>query len=130
MCNQQEADEKIPVLLSIRAAKRFVSIEPILGSVQIMDYLQPTGENAANDHDDMVSSRGLDWVIAGAETGQNARLAELDWFASLRDQCVAAKVPFFLKQVNARGEDLLDSEKIKDFPKNKTVTSDCSPHKT
>lgn len=81
--NQKTADERIPLLLQIPAVKRFVSVEPMLGKINLVDYLP-----------------GIDWVIAGCESGPKRRIAKTDWFRSLRDQCVAAKVPFFLKQMN------------------------------
>lgn len=46
----------------------------------------------------------LDWVIAGGESGSHARPAYPDWFRSLRDQCKAAGVPFFMKQITERGK--------------------------
>ena len=61
---------------------------------------------------------GLDWVIAGAETGPNARPANLDWFRSLRDQCRDADVPFFLKQVSAnKNNHTLDGVEHREFPR-------------
>jgi len=53
---------------------------------------------------------GLDWVIAGGESGPNARPSHPDWFRSLRDQCVDAGVPFFFKQW---GEYLPDTQNPK-----------------
>ncbi len=78
--NQAEADRRIPSLLAVPAARRFVSCEPLLGAV------------------DLHHLGGIDWVIAGGESGPGARPAHPDWFRSLRDQCAAAGVPFFLKQ--------------------------------
>jgi len=43
-------------------------------------------------------TRGIDWIIAGGESGPGARPAHPDWFRSVRDQCKAAGVPFFFKQ--------------------------------
>jgi len=48
----------------------------------------------------------LDWVIAGGESGHNARPSHPDWFRSLRDQCKAAGVSFFMKQIADRGRKL------------------------
>lgn len=83
VCNQEEADKKIPILLQIPAAKHYVSIEPMLGNIDIRHYLQ--GENK------------LDWVIAGGETGKNARPAHETWVKKLRDQCLDKGTPFFFK---------------------------------
>lgn len=107
ICNQAEADRDIPKLLSIPAAKRFVSIEPMLGAINFRwqdyahratgetyrEYLERTGK--VNQFE---SLKGIDWVIAGGESGPNARPMHPDWIRSLRDQCAAAQVPFLFKQ--------------------------------
>lgn len=76
--NQQRADERIPILLQIPAAVRFVSIEPMLGPV-------------------VIPEEWPDWIICGGETGPGARPIHPDWVRSLRDQCQAAGTPFFFK---------------------------------
>lgn len=86
VCNQEEADEKIPLLLQTPAAKRFVSVEPMLGPVEIGKYLM------AHHH-----CPPIDWIICGGETGPGARPMHPDWVRSLRDQCQAAGVRFFFK---------------------------------
>jgi len=96
ICNQEEADRDIPKLLAVPAAKRFLSVEPMLSSV----YLR------LGDSDDVPSDSEpfrerqwmIDWVICGGETGKHARPMHPAWVRSLRDQCVAAGVPFFFKQ--------------------------------
>jgi protein gp37 len=86
--NQQTADERIPLLLQIPAAVRFISAEPLI------DYLDL----------EKIRQRSLgwpvfiDWVIVGGESGKNARPMYPDWARSLRDQCKKAGVPFFFKQ--------------------------------
>ncbi len=109
VCNQAEADTKIPVLLQTPAAKRFVSIEPMLGPVDLthMDA-DAAGHQSwcwinslTGRHTDMGRPCSdvpkLDWVICGGETGSGARPMHPDWVRSLRDQCKAAEVPFFFK---------------------------------
>jgi len=91
--NQQRADERIPVLLDTPAAKCFVSVEPMLGPVDLSEYLP--GERWHASECPMLSP--LDWVICGGETGANARPMHPDWVRSLRDQCKEAQVPFFFK---------------------------------
>lgn len=83
--NQATADERIPLLLQIPAAVRFLSCEPLLGPISLPTaFCQlPTGSN---------------WVIAGGESGHKARPMHPDWVRSLRDQCANANVPFFFKQ--------------------------------
>ncbi len=96
--NQEQADKRIPILLQIPAAKRFVSIEPMLGPIDlktewIEDELQAFGGNGANYFN------SLGWVICGAESGPNRRDMSLCWVDSLKDQCVNAGVSFFFKQM-------------------------------
>lgn len=91
--DQQRADERIPWLLKTPAAVRFVSCEPLLGPVQLINEFGPRwlGETT-------VFHPRLDWVIVGGESGPQARPMHPDWARSLRDQCQAAGVAFFLKQ--------------------------------
>lgn len=109
VCNQKEADEKIPNLLKIKAMYPsitiFVSIEPMLGAVDISDYLGEYigaetcsyGEAHRNKTCDCLFG-GIDWVILGGESGPGARPMQPEWARSVRDQCHAAGVPFFFKQ--------------------------------
>lgn len=60
----------------------------------------------------------LKWVICGGETGHHARPMEIDWVRLLRDQCVAADVPFFFKSTGGKNKtDLLDGIEWKQFPR-------------
>ena len=86
--NQQRADERIPILLQIPAAKRFVSVEPMLSEVDLTKYL-----------------KALDWVICGTESGgKRRRPAKEEWIRQLRFQCVYNNIPFFLKQMEVNGQ--------------------------
>ena len=80
--NQDECNWRLFHLLSIPAAMRFVSCEPLLRRVCLPEDQR----------------KQLDWVIAGGESGPKARPAHPDWFRSLRDQCAATATPFFFKQ--------------------------------
>jgi protein gp37 len=57
---------------------------------------------------DLARNQSLHLIVAGAETGPGARPCDSDWLRLVRDQCAAAGVPFFLKQVNAKGDRELD----------------------
>lgn len=108
--DQKAADERIPILLQVPAAVRVVSIEPMLGAVDIpSDWECPNcglicDQRVKNDETCMVCNNpceintGIDWVICGGETGPGARPMHPDWPRQVRDQCVAAGVPFFHKQ--------------------------------
>ncbi len=90
--NQEQADIRIPELLKVPAAVRFLSCEPLLGAVDITTngYLSAGWAGA--------TLPGIDWIIAGGESGPGARPMHPAWVRSLRDQCIAAGVPFFFKQ--------------------------------
>lgn len=103
--NQQAADERIPHLLDVPGVPvRFLSIEPLLEKIDIRMYLDP-GAGARGDylakHGTHRASR-VGWGIAGGESGHHARPCELAWLRDLRDQCKAAGVPFFNKQLGAK----------------------------
>lgn len=101
ICNQEEAIDKIPTLLDTPASKRFLSVEPMLGPVDLTRFLP-----------------GLDWVICGGETGNGARPMHPDWVRSLRDQCVEAGVPFYFKGwgCTKKTPALLDGREWREFP--------------
>lgn len=114
--NQPEADRDIIKLLQVRARVRFLSMEPLLGSV----LLTSSGRIPADDEgperigymvgpddgksglwptpEQALQSAGIHWVIVGGESGHNARPMHPEWARSLRDQCQAAGVPFLFKQ--------------------------------
>jgi len=101
--NQKMADKRIPELLKIPAAKRFVSVEPMLGAINVELWLRGIGCQRApgcpgNCKLCRASGPLLDWVICGGETGPGARPMHPDWARGLRDQCQEAGVPFFFKQ--------------------------------
>jgi protein gp37 len=101
--DQSTADERIPDLLDTPAAIHFVSYEPALGPVDFRNLRDGTYDALTGCGDrerlhDWEDTPALDWVIAGGESGPNARPAHPDWFRSVRDQCKAAGVPFFFKQ--------------------------------
>ena len=98
--NQEEADRDIPKLLAVPARVRFLSMEPLLGPVDLGAHLE---SRKAPGPDGTFSDRHgfngrLHWVIVGGESGHHARPMHPDWARSLRDQCAAAGVPFLFKQ--------------------------------
>lgn len=109
--NQRWADIRIPQLLRTPKAIRFLSCEPLLGPVQL----------AAE-----ALSRGLGWVIVGGESGPRARPMEPEWARSIRDQCRAARVPFFFKQWGGRtpkaGGRELDGKTWDEMPSNRSTS--------
>jgi protein gp37 len=100
---QKRANERIPHLLNVPAVVRFLSCEPLLEALDLTPWLSH-----------------LQWVISGGESGPGARLLNLDWSRSLRDQCQKAGVHYFFKQVGGRYHDsggrLLDGRTWDEMP--------------
>lgn len=109
VCNQKEADEKIPILMQIPAAKRFVCVEPMLEDIDFTGFKPWWGTYEDNQKD-----RGIDWVILGCESGPKARYCDNRWMQSVVDQCVAAGVPVWVKQIQSPGGQLIRDIKL--FP--------------
>ena len=100
--DQAAADVRIPILLETPAAIRWISAEPMLGPIDLRLRMTSTGAHivalSSQVRADNNGKHGLDWVVAGGESGPGARPIHLDWARSLRDQCQAAGVPFLFKQ--------------------------------
>lgn len=100
--NQGAADERIPALLKIPAAARGLSLEPLLGPVNLSTVnLNPST---------------LHWLILGGESGPGARVCSLDWLADLIRQGTAAGVPVFVKQLGANP--FCENANVYDWPEN------------
>jgi protein gp37 len=83
--NRRRAQERIPILLEVPAVVRGLSVEPQLEQINLSPWLV-----------------SLQWVICGGESGAQTRPFDLTWARYLRDQCLEAGVPFFLKQIGGR----------------------------
>jgi protein gp37 len=97
-----DAKQRIEHLRNASAGIRFLSIEPLIGSVGTVDLT------------------GIDWVIAGGESGPGARPIHLEWVREIRDQCIQQQVPFFFKQWGGprpkSGGRNLDGREWSEFP--------------
>lgn len=105
--NQQLAEVRIPQLLRIPAVVRGLSCEPLLGPIALRFRYPIDNYGGFHNFDSLCGYGGWDaprdncklhWVIAGGESGHNARPVHPDWIRSLRDQCQAAGVAFHFKQ--------------------------------
>ena len=125
--NQDAADERVPLLLQTPAAVRFLSVEPLLGPVNLdpphcqycPDDLEDLGHaddgtpwcmrcdsemaqgwwlEPLDDDGQPLNGPAINWVITGGESGPRARPASPQWFRNIRDQCVASGVAYFHKQ--------------------------------
>lgn len=96
--DQKAADERIPLLMQTPAAVHWISAEPLLGAVDLL--ATPAGDILCHCDGclEMTPNTRLDWVVAGGESGPNARPMHPDWIRGLRDQCAVAGVPFLFKQ--------------------------------
>jgi len=101
--NQEWSERRVPLLLQVQARVRFLSCEPLLGPVDLSPWISD-----------------LSWVIVGGESGPKHRQMEVSWVRSIRDQCLAAGVPFFFKQWGGRtpkaGGRILDHRSWDDMP--------------
>ena len=120
--DQPTADVRIPLVLRCPAPLHFVSAEPLLSPIDLSAWLAPVhaddiGTDWLHEHvpglltssgcyppaDEQPWYSGLDWVIAGGETGPAARPVYPGWLRDLRDACLRMSVPFFLKSFGQMG---------------------------
>jgi protein gp37 len=99
--DQERLDERVPHLLNIPAVVHGLSLEPLLGPIEFngprLEWLAPF-----KDTDAMLrKTPRIDWCIVGGESGKNARPCNVEWIRSIKDQCVAAGVPPFVKQLGS-----------------------------
>jgi len=85
VCNQEEADAKIPILLDAPAAHRWISVEPMLGPIAMGRFF-------------VNPKRRIDQVIVGCESGPKRRPMRHEWANAIEAQCERAGVPYYLKQ--------------------------------
>jgi protein gp37 len=85
--NRRQGVPRIDILREVPAHIRFLSIEPLLEDLGVLDL------------------HGIDWVIVGGESGPRARPMKLDWVTAIHEQCRHQGVPFFFKQWGAFGAD-------------------------
>ena len=106
--NQAEADEKIPILLQIPSAVRWLSIEPMLGPIDFVNGIkEPDGSDWWNgflmDTNEGIASH-LHWVVVGCESGPKRRPCKTEWIYSVIKQCRSAGIPCFVKQIDITGK--------------------------
>lgn len=105
--NQEEADRDIGKLVAIPAKTRFLSLEPLLGPINLrLTRSAPLWAGDGPDAICVASDRlGIHWVIVGGESGPHARPMEQAWVESLRSQCSTAHIAFFFKQWGGTAKD-------------------------
>lgn len=107
---QKRVNERLPALVEVPAAIRFLSCEPLLEAIDLSPWLDL-----------------IDWVITGAESGKGARPMQHDWVRALRNQCQYQHVPLFYKQDVVNGEKIvepeLDGKQWVEFPESPAVAT-------
>ena len=111
--------DRIETLLKIPAAVRFVSVEPMLGPVDIGGFIRDYYHVA--DGREAYRQFGLNWVICGAETGPGARPMQPDWAASLYNQCKDSGTPFFFKKDSKQYPIIDEIKNTRELPKIETA---------
>lgn len=113
--NQRAADERIPIILSIPACVRFLSLEPLLEGVNLERIVIKKSDAPERGKPDVsikalsgwhgganrLDPTRIDWVIVGSESGPKARPCNVEWIESIVAQCRGADVPCFVKQLGA-----------------------------
>ena len=115
--DQKRASERIPELMKTRCSVRGLSMEPLIEAVDLTKILYQTdgtGPVERREYLDVINGWDysmvgdvrvfddqcdkIDWVVAGGESGRNARPMHPDWVTKIKDQCVGSFIPFFFKQ--------------------------------
>lgn len=104
--NQERLEERLSALYFI-SGKRWISAEPLLGKLDFFEAMMLNDEFTSPD------KLPFDWVVVGAESGENRRPCKLEWVRSIVKQCHAANVPVFVKQLDIDGKLVSD---IDQFP--------------
>lgn len=117
--NQASFNARVPILLSTPATVRFVSCEPLLGPIDLA--ASPLRDGSGLPWYEGEAPPGLDWVIVGGESGPGRREMNIDWLASIVEQCRSAGVPCYVKQDSAprdsqQGRIPDDLWSVKQFP--------------
>jgi protein gp37 len=99
--DQKRADERIPLLVQTQAAVRFISAEPLLGPVDLKAPIERGLWDVCNGGS-IPPKPPIHWVIVGGESGAGARPFDLAWGRSIVEQCKAAGVLVFVKQLGAK----------------------------
>lgn len=132
--NQEMAAVRIPHVLETPAVIRFLSMEPLLGPVDLFRV------NSGQFHFNALSKKeglayrttGIDWVICGGESGHGARTMPVEWAKGIQQQCATAWVPFFMKQLSQADSrtygqfDAFPGDlQVREFPVTQTQVSAC-----
>ena len=100
--NQESADRVMPILLDCWKGKTWISAEPLLGEVNIVQWLYPWGDPFNEGR--VTTNNPLSFCVVGCESGSNRRPCKDEWIDSIADQCDKANVPCLIKQREINGK--------------------------
>jgi len=111
--DQKTAEERIPLLLQVPASVRYVSAEPLLGSLDLhgLGLWYRHRKDLIYFEQDGKEMPMLDWVIIGGESGPGARVMDLEWPRMIIDQCQRACIPVYMKQIGSNPTRMTEHER-------------------
>lgn len=116
--NQDRLEYRVTQLMKSGAKRKWISIEPLLGPLNIAPYLLTEHQKRGFDNQYIAPeckwqyNDKLDWVVVGAESGSNRRPCKLEWIESVVDDCLEWDVPVFVKQLDLNGKLVTDINKF------------------
>jgi len=119
--NQAAADERIPILLDTPAAKRWLSVEPMLAPVDISEWLHGCPQKDYEDSDLYQTCCPPDWVVLGCESGPNHRPCNPEWMRDVIRQCDAAGTKVWVKQMDIGGKVEHDISRFPDWARRREL---------
>ena len=123
--NQDMADKRIPELLKIPAAVHGLSCEPLLGPIELLRSLNGYDRlGYRKPFEKLLKSEGVDWVIAGGESGASARPMDVQWMHEIQQQCQAAGVAYFAKQLGSFP--ITENANLHDWPDSTRLVNGCT----
>lgn len=116
--NQERLEERAPQLMQTGAYQKWISLEPLLGPINIVPWLLTEHQKRGFDNQYIPPARDwqyrdrFDWVVVGAESGPQRRPCKLEWVETIVEQCRESGVPVFVKQLDINGKLVTDINKF------------------
>lgn len=110
--NQERLEERLDYLLRCQAARRWLSLEPLLDEICLNSAIcNVTGELEFFNP----FRKWFQWVVVGAESGANRRPCQIEWVKVIVQQCREAEIPVFVKQLDINGKLEKDITKFPEY---------------
>lgn len=116
--NQKRLEERAPQLMQTGCAHKWISLEPLLGTVNIAPWLLTEHQKRGFDNQYISPSHNwqyrdkFDWVVVGAESGPARRECKIEWVEQIVEDCSEWNVPVFVKQLDIDGKLVTDINKF------------------